>query len=87
MTYLRQYMDGARSAALARARIRKAGYVFGYEKVWSGSEEQVCRLFWPNVYEIRRLLRARSKGAVKRNAVSSASPKRPTPGPRLSFLG
>ena len=65
MTYLRQYMDGARSAALARARIRKTGYVCGYGKVWSHREEQVCRLFWPKTYEISRLLRGRSVGAVQ----------------------
>ena len=63
--YLSHYAEGARSAARARNRLKKEGYVFGLRRVWSGREEEVCRLFWPDVRQIKRLLWSRSEGAIR----------------------
>ncbi len=72
--HLGDYMDGARSAALARSRIKRKGYVFNWQRTWSREEEDVCRLFWPDICQVNRLLRSRSKTAIRAKARSLGLP-------------
>lgn len=55
----------SRSVALAKTRIRRQGIGWNFQRVWLEKEDVVCRLFYPNIYAISRVLKWRSDGAIR----------------------